>query len=191
MARNERLTDQQWAIIKPYIPKPKVRADRRGRPRLPNRDVLDGILWILRSGARWSDLPDRFPPYQTCHRRFQEWVRGGVLRKMLESLAEDLQARGKLDLSECYIDATFVVAKKGAPASEKPSGARAPNSWQWQTALVFLSPSTQRLLARMKSPLFTILSKNDSFGKSLFDLLVTELTTVIRSTKASPTKASN
>jgi transposase len=122
MARNERLTDEQWAITKPHIPKPVVRNDRRGRPRLPNREVMDGILWILRSGARWSDLPDRFPPYQTCHRRFQEWVRAGVLRRVLEALAKDLQGRGKFDLSECYIDATFVVAKKGLPRRKNQAG---------------------------------------------------------------------
>jgi hypothetical protein len=136
-------------------------------------------------------MPERFPPYQTCHRRFQEWVRTGILRKVLEALAADLQERGKFDLSECFIDATFVVAKKGAPVSEKLSGARVQSSWQWQMALVFLSPSTQRLLARMKSPLSTTLSKNVSFGKSLFDLLATELTTVIHSTNHLPNKESN
>jgi hypothetical protein len=152
---------------------------------------MNGILWILRSGARWYDLPERFPPYQTCHRRFQEWVRSGILKRVLETLAKDLQERGKFDLSECFIDATFVVAKKGAPVSEKPSVARGRSSWQWQMALVFLSPSTQRLLARMKSPLSTTLSKNVSYGKSLFDLLATELTTVIRSTHHLPDKESN
>jgi len=73
---------------------------------------MNGILWVLRSGARWEDLPERFPPYQTCHRRFQQWVREGVLRSLLEALAEDLRARGELDLSECFIDGMFVVAKK-------------------------------------------------------------------------------
>ncbi|MGE5446244.1 MAG: transposase, partial [Ignavibacteriales bacterium] len=66
MARREELTDEQWAIIKPLIPhySPR-RQDGRGRPWRDNREVLNGILWILRSGARWKDLPERFPPYQT------------------------------------------------------------------------------------------------------------------------------
>jgi len=72
---------------------------------------------------------------------------------VLETLAEDLQSRGKLDLSECFIDETFVSAKKGASEWERPSGAKARSSWQWQTALVFLSPSTQRVLRRTKSGL--------------------------------------
>jgi hypothetical protein len=116
--------------------------------------VLNGSLWILRSGARWQDLPGRFPPYQTYHRRFQQWVRDGdgTLRQVLEALAADLRERGELDLSECFIDGTFVVAKKGASTWERPSGARVRSSWRWQTALVFLSPSTRRLLRRMKSP---------------------------------------
>src|SRR6185295_19280930 len=158
MARREELTDEQWTIIEPLIPPPPRREDGRGRPWKDTREVLNGILWILRSGARWQDLPERFPPYQTCHRRFQQWVRDGTWRNVLEALAADLKQRGDLDLSECFIDGTFVVAKKGAQKSERPSGARVRSSWQWQTALVFLSPSTRRLLTRMKSPLCEQLS---------------------------------
>ena len=152
MAKREELQDAQWAIIQPLLPKPDTRADGKGRPRIADRPVLNGILWILRTGARWCDMPERFPPYQTCHRRLQEWVRAGVFRHVLERLAHDLEKRGKFKLAECFIDATFVVAKKGAPVLEKPSAARVRSSWQWQTALVFLSPSTRLLLAHMKSP---------------------------------------
>jgi len=152
MARREELTDEQWSLIEPLFDKPPA-VTTRGRPRRSEREVLNGVLWILRSGARWYDLPDRFPPYQTCHRRFQEWVKDGRLRKVIETLAADLHTRGKLDLSECFIDGTFVSAKKGASELARPSGAKARSSWQWQTALVFLSPSTPLLLRRMKSNL--------------------------------------
>ena len=121
--RNE-LSDIQWTHIESFIPKQKVRADGKGRPRRANREIVNGILWVLRTGARWKDMPEKFPPYQTCHRRLQEWVRSGRLRDILEALAKDLEDRGKFNLDECFIDATFVVAKKGAPVSEKPSGAR-------------------------------------------------------------------
>lgn len=150
MARREELTDEQWALIAPLFEKADV-IQTRGRPPRSAREVLNGVLWILRSGARWSDLPDRFPPYQTCHRRFQEWVKDGKLRKVLETLAQDLCERGKLDLSETFIDGTFIVAKKGGSKWERPSGAKARSSWQWQTALVFLSPYTRNLLRRTKS----------------------------------------
>ena len=85
------LTDSQWTILDPLIPEPEGRKDGRGRPWRGRREVLDGILFILRTGAPWVDLPDRYPPYQTCHRRFQQWVRSGVMRGVLEALAEDLR----------------------------------------------------------------------------------------------------
>jgi len=113
--------------------------------------MLNGILWILRTGAPWRDLPERYPPYQTCHRRFQRWAEDGVLDKILRTLAEELKDRGDLDLSECFVDGTFVGAKKGAGRWERPSGAKARSSWRWQTALVFLSPCSRRALARTRS----------------------------------------
>ncbi len=145
------LTDAQWSFIEPLIPSPPHRPDRRGRPWRDPRDVLNGILWILRTGAPWKDLPERYPPYQTCHRRFQQWCRDGTIERVLHGLAQDLYERGKLDITEAFIDGTFAGAKKGAPASGKPSGARGPRSWQWQTALVFLSPSASQALRPTKS----------------------------------------
>jgi transposase len=147
------LTDEQWYVVKLFIPLPVKRPDGRGRPRVHGRAVLNGILWIMRTGAAWQDLPDRYPSPATCHRRFQAWCRTGIFEKILDALAQDLEARGKLDLSECFIDATFVPAKKGASAWARPSGAKAVKSWQLQTALAFLSPFTYRVLHRMKSPL--------------------------------------
>jgi transposase len=166
MARGEELTDEQWAVIETHLPELPRRADNRGRPWRSNREVMNGILWILRSGARWKDLPERFPPYQTCHRRFQAWVKDGTLRHVLEALAEDLRTRGELDLTECFIDGTFIAAKKGGAELVKLSGAKARNSWWWQTMLVFLSPPTQRVLARMKSPLSSTLFRRVSLVNS-------------------------
>jgi hypothetical protein len=131
--------------------------------------VLNGILWVLRTGAAWQDLPDRYPSPATCHRRFrlkgavtsQEWRRAGVLEKILQRLARDLKERGDLDLSECFIDGFFVVAKKGAGPWERPNAAKVRRSWRWQTALVFLSPFTLKVLRQMKSPLWGQLSHLD------------------------------
>jgi transposase len=69
-----------------------------------------------------------------------KYVLDADIKGCLEALATDLKERGKLDLSECFIDGTFIVAKKGEDAWVRPSGARVRSSWQWQTALVFLSP---------------------------------------------------
>src|SRR5512142_3344186 len=109
-------TDGQWARLGPLL-EPKRRADGRGRPWQDTREVFNGVLWILCTGAQWRELPDRYPPYQTCHRRFQQWVRMGVLERALTVLAEELEAHGRLNLDEAFVDATFAVAKKGAWAS--------------------------------------------------------------------------
>jgi transposase len=148
------LTDEQWAVIAPLlVDKPRLRygkVDGRGRPRVDAREVWNGILWILRTGAPWHDLPDRYPPYQTCHRRMQEYSRAGTYKRVLIALAEDLHERGGLDLSETFIDGTFAPAKKGGGTWGLPVGAKARRSWQLQTALVFLSPSAQKVLRRTK-----------------------------------------
>jgi transposase len=149
------LKDEQWALLQPLIGEMPRRDDNRGRPWRDSREVLNGILWIMRTGAPWADLPDRYPPYQTCHRRFQQWVKDGTLEKVLQALAEDLMVRGGLNLSECFIDGTFIAAKKGGSEWDRPSGAKVRSSWQWQTAMAFLSPFTLRLLRHMKSPLLS------------------------------------
>lgn len=127
MARREELTDEQRSLIEPLFEKEDV-VQTRGRPLRSSREVLNGVLWILRSGARWCDLPGRFPPYQICHRHFQAWIKDGTLRLVPETLAEDLHSRGGIDLSECFIDGTFIVAKKGVAEWERPSAAKARSS---------------------------------------------------------------
>src|ERR1700752_999904 len=144
------LTDARWAVLEPLF-RPKRRADGRGRPWQNTRAVLNGVFWVLRTGAPWHDLPSRYPPYQTCHRRFQQWQRSGLLMRVLQRLAEDLRDRGKLDLSEPFIDASFSSAKKGAPPLALLDAVRAAKSWRLATAMVFLSPSTWPVLRRMKS----------------------------------------
>ena len=144
------LTNEQWERVEPLIPPRQWKPGGRGRPPRHPRDVLNGILWVLRTGAPWKDIPDRYPPYQTCHRRFQEWIRQGVFRTMLAALAEDLAKRGGIDLREAFVDGSFAPAKKGAPLSARPSGAKAAKSWPWQTAAVFLSPCTWTALRPTK-----------------------------------------
>jgi len=146
------LTDQQWEAIKRHVPGPEKQGttEKGGRPWRDPRDVLHGILWILRTGAPWADLPRKYPPYQTCHRRFQKWEREGVLDKILRAIARDLHERGKLDLTEAFIDGTHAGAKRGALMLGKLDAAKRPRSWQWQTATVFLSPSGLRLVSEAK-----------------------------------------
>jgi transposase len=144
------LTEQQWSVIKKFIPEDAVREDRRGRPWSDRRAAFNGILWILRTGAPWQDLPARYGAYQTVHRRFQAWRKQGVIEAVLQGLARDLHRRGGLDLSECFLDGSFAAAKKGALKSVSPAGVRAAKSWQLETLMVFRSPSTQKLLRPAK-----------------------------------------
>jgi transposase len=144
------LTDKQWELIGPLLPPGKSGSGKKGRPRRDDRAILDGILWILRTGAPWKDLPARYPPRNTCHRRFQEWVRDGTLERVLEAIARDLKERGGLDLRETFIDGSFTAAKKGGFALGQPSAERAPSSWQLSSAMVFLSPFASQVLRRMK-----------------------------------------
>src|SRR5499427_3890446 len=76
------LTDHEWAAIKVMLPnKP------RGIPRVNDRRVLNGIFWVLRSGAPWRDLPRSFGPYTTCYNRFVRWRRAGVWTRIMDALA--------------------------------------------------------------------------------------------------------
>jgi transposase len=76
------LTDCEWFAIRPMLPnKP------RGVPRVNDRRVLNGIFWILRSGAPWRDLPRGFGPYTTCYNRFVRWRRAGVWSRIMNALA--------------------------------------------------------------------------------------------------------
>jgi transposase len=142
------LTKAQWEILEPLLPSNNT--GPTGRPRADRKQVLNGILWILRTGAQWVDLPSRYGSYQTVHRRFQEWEEAGLMRKILRILADDLRERGKLDVSECFVDATFASAKKGAMELAVPVKERASRSWQWSTAMVFLSPSARKALSEPK-----------------------------------------
>src|SRR3990167_351240 len=146
------LTEAQWSAVELYIPARERRSRKKaGRPWQPARDVVNAALWILRTDAPSADLPARYPSYQTAHRRDQRWVEGGVFEKILEGLADHLAACGKLDLTEGFIDGTHAGAKRGALWLASLDVARRPRSWQWQTAMVFLSPSGLRAVSALKS----------------------------------------
>jgi transposase len=107
------ISDREWIVLEPLLPKQKRKRDSRGRPPKNPREVFNGIIWILFSGAPWHMLPDIYPPYQTCHRYFQSWTRKGVMQKMLRALS--FYHAGKQRKKEVnFIDASFASAKKGA-----------------------------------------------------------------------------
>ena len=154
--RQSELTDEQWAIIAPLIPNLTHRASRRGRPLRHLREVLSGILWVLRYNARWEDLPEHFPAYQTCHRRFQQWMRDGTLRNVLEALEKDLRDRGGFEVTEWLKNYRAAAANDDEHEQNRSNGC---SSWQQRTAMLFLSRSMLMVLYRLKSPLARKLSQ--------------------------------
>jgi hypothetical protein len=123
----------------------------------------------LGTGAQWRELPKKYPPYQTCHRRFQQWVREGKLERILHVLAEELQARGRLQLEEAFIDASFTGAKKGASRSDPPNVAKGRKSSLSPMITVFLSPLVSKALRRTKANLLKASSDTASSTPSRHD----------------------
>lgn len=112
------VTDAQWDRIKRLVPRPA----RTGRPREDEREVLNGILYVLHTGCRWEDLPHdiRASP-QTCNRRLLEYQRRRVWQRMVADLMKEADRRGMLNLKNCYHDASVIKSKKGrTPRSGTP-----------------------------------------------------------------------
>ena len=142
------LTDEQWLLIKDLFPhvRPSVKG---GRPRTAPRDCFEGILWVLRTGARWKDIPAGFPSPVTCWRRFRQWTEAGVWQKAWARLLRKLDRLGQLELEETIADGTFSAAKKGANVSAKRNAAKGPRLWS-------LSMDTaDRWPARSTAPVLT------------------------------------
>ena len=131
------INDEQWKLLKPLLPKPKTNP-KGGQPAIDNRQVLEGILWVLRTGARWQDLPDRYPSPTTCWRRLRLWEDQGVWLDVWRKFLSMLDSDGLLDWEEAFIDGSFAPAKKGALVSEKPKKEKERSGWWWSTAKVFL-----------------------------------------------------
>ena len=148
--REPMLTDEQWSKIEPLIPKrPKNR--KGGRPPADDRLVFEGILWILKTGARWKDLPDQYPHPSTCWRRLRQWYEDDVLKDMWRAFLSELDHDGILDRDEVFVDASFVPVKKGARQLARPSGERERSPWYWSMARVFLLEAIPTLPRRLRS----------------------------------------
>ncbi|CAD6521626.1 hypothetical protein LMG28727_01661 [Paraburkholderia kirstenboschensis] len=120
------INDEEWQRIAPLLPELRPRSELRGRPLANTRSVLNGVLWVMYSGATWSAMPRKYPSYQTCHRRFKAWYESGVLKRVMEQLfgaaSEELcammEARMRTHVSA---DQKNVVAAEKAPALATPT----------------------------------------------------------------------
>jgi transposase len=121
--REKELNDRLWVRVRPllpaYTPSPKG-----GRPRADDRACFEAIVYVLRNGLRWRDLPERFPSAATCWRRHAEWTGDGVWEDVWRAVLDELAEAGLPDTSELYLDCTFAPAQKGGSTSGTPSAAR-------------------------------------------------------------------
>ena len=122
MARFD-LTDGEWALIEPLLP-----PHGRGAVRVDDRRIVDAIIWVLRTGSPWRDLPERYGPYTTAYNRFNRWAKAGVWVRVFEQLA----ARSPRSMR--FIESTIVRAHQHAAGGEK-GGASCQGPFSWRTDL--------------------------------------------------------
>ncbi len=111
------VTDELWAWIEPLLPKPKPRSPRGGRPPIDNRTCLEGILFVLKTGIAWEDLPPQFGcSGMTCWRRLRDWHHLGVWDTLHHMLLCKLREVDQIDFSRAAVDSASVRALKGGRA---------------------------------------------------------------------------
>ena len=130
--------DELWEVVEPLIP-PEPPKPKGGRPRVPDRACLTGIVFVLKTGIPWEDLPQEMGCGcgMTCWRRSEAWLQAGVWHRLHQVLLERLEGAGQLDWSRASLDSATVPAKRGAtrPARAPSIGAsRAPSATSWSTA---------------------------------------------------------
>ncbi len=119
-----KLSDAQWEKLRPLLPPQKPRT---GRPAHDHRTVLDGILWILRTGSPWRSLPEHYGSWKTVSSRFYRWQMAGVWERILSALQQQTDDEGRLDWTLHFVDSTVVRAHQHAAGAK--GGTRQPKPW--------------------------------------------------------------
>src|SRR5215468_4352226 len=114
--RRYELSDEEWEGIQPLLP---ARKPATGRENLDHRMVVNGMIWILRSGAPWRDLPERYGKWTTVYSRFQRWSKAGVWEKVLKALQERADETGELNWEVHFVDGSVVRAHQHAAGAKK------------------------------------------------------------------------
>jgi transposase len=140
------LTDEQWLLVDPLIPRSTAKT---GRPPSDRRLMLDGIFWILNTGAPWRDLPERFGPWQTVYDHFRRWRKSGVYAIIIEALQVKLDQQGLIDWDLWCVDGASVRATRAAAGADKKVSAGIPTNRPitlWAAAEAGLDRSSTWLL---------------------------------------------
>jgi transposase len=151
------VSDELWELVEPLLPKVERRFRYPGRKRLPDREALQGILFVLHTGIAWTHLPRElgFGSGVTCWRRLDEWQRAGVWEKLHALLLARLRAAGELEWSRAVVDSSHVQAKKGAPRRARArliEPERAPSTTSSSTRAGSRSPGLSRVATATTSP---------------------------------------
>ena len=110
------ITNGQWEQLQGLLPGPKT---KRGRPPQDHRQILNGILWVLRTGAPWRDVPERYGKWTTIYSRFQRWRKSGIWNKLFADLQTTLERESNVDWEIHFIDSTTVRAHQHAAGAKK------------------------------------------------------------------------
>jgi transposase len=110
------MTDARWERLRPLLPPQKPRT---GRPAKDHRTVINGILWILRTGSPWRCLPERYGSWKTISSRFYRWQQAGIWEHVLAALQRQADAEGRLDWSLHFVDSTVVRAHQHAAGAKR------------------------------------------------------------------------
>lgn len=114
MARTD-LSEKQWQVLKQHLPA----HPRRGHNYRNHRQVINGILWHLKTGAPWRDVPERYGPWQTLWDRFTRWERDGTWRRILQALQAQADEAGDIDWDGAALDSSYVKAHRSATGARK------------------------------------------------------------------------
>jgi transposase len=120
VVRRHELTDEQWDKIEPLLPASGV----KGRPRVDDRRVINGMLFKAKTGIAWRDLPDRYGPWKTVYNRFWRWSRNGTLTLLVRRVKVISEAVSELD-AEVAVDSSIVRAHQHAAGARSTGGASA------------------------------------------------------------------
>ena len=113
--RRHELSEVQWEAVKDVLPSPRT----FGRRPRPAREMLNAMMWILKTGAPWRDLPERYGPWETAYRRFREWSGQGVIDRVLRRLKLRLDESGYIDWGTWFVDGSSVRAAADAAGAGK------------------------------------------------------------------------
>jgi transposase len=151
------VSDELWGLVEPLLPNVERRFRYPGRRRLPDRQALQGILFVLHTGISWTHLPAElgFGSGITCWRRLDEWQRAGVWERLHELLLAELRAAGEIEWSRAVVDSSHVQAKKGAPRRARARLIEAETDrsiTSWSTRPGSRSPGRSRAATATTSP---------------------------------------